>query len=203
MINPSLAMDRLEKRMKLLQVDFQRFFRGAIDQPPQDLADSIRRDLRSLRNTGNLSPSDNFRLGALEARFTSYSQLNRRRMRQQEIAAPPRPNRSTAPPAKPRRDAQSEVVIRAGSSRSEAVADLYEQLYPDGSGEARGISLDRFSSYLSQHVERIRDRTGCSEVRVRVHEEEGRRKLNVHPLQPTSGGESDDRTTASRREDPS
>ena len=201
MINPSLAMDRLEKRMKLLQVDFQRFFSGAIDQPPEDMANSIRNDLRSLRNMGTLSPSQSYRLGALEARFTSYSQLNQRRMRQQEIAAPQHPSRGSSPSPRRRRDPRQGVVVPAGSGGSEAVADLYEQLYPDGSGEARGISLDRFSSYLSQHVERIREKTGCSEVRVRVHEEGGHRKLNVHPLHPTSGGNPDDRTKASRRDD--
>jgi hypothetical protein len=190
MIDPSLAMDRLEKRMKQLQVDFQRFFSGAIDLPPQELADSIRNGLRQLRNSGGLSPSDNYRLGALEARFTSYSQLNQRRLRELEVDIQPRAARASSPSR--RRAAPEPVIVGDGDSGRAAYARLYEQLYPDGSGEARGVTLDRFSDYLADHVDRVRGKTGCDEVRLRVREEGGKRKLKVQPLDRPDAGKAGD-----------
>jgi len=187
-IDPSRAMDRIETRLRQLQIEFRRFFSGALEVPPVDLTESLQADFRTLRASGRLTVADSFRLGALEARFTSHSQLHQRRLQAQEIQVSSRSRGRSAPPAaasgsatRRRRAGGSAVLVGRGDG-PQAFDPLYEQIYPATREGRSRVSRQQFGSYLADQVERIQQKTGCDQVRVEVVSEDGRRRLKVRAI---------------------
>lgn len=170
----ALELDRLEQDIHTLRIDFERFLNGDLDLPPDQFRDSIRGQIASLQSATK-TPVDAFRLGSLEARFHSYSELFNRRMRGREI-------QHTAP----RRTARP-VVVDPGQGivfsqhiDPTAVTPLYRHLYRDQAAGA--MDLGTFTDYLVRQHRMIRERTGCDKVSFRIVEEDGKKKLKAKPV---------------------
>jgi len=167
-------LDRLDAGIKHLKVEFERFFNGALIVPPNELRDRIQAQMRRLRDDPMLSFADHFRLTQLEARFNSYSELFNRRIRQKEEGRAPAGGEPEAA-----LDPRSGVVV-GEELRPDAVEALYVGLCR-GERTPR-FDLESFKSYLDRQAEAIRSKTGCSKVRFRLVEEDGRTKLKARPL---------------------
>ena len=166
--NPEL--DTLERSLKELRIEYEKYFNGAADLPPAELQAAIARNVRSLR--GQVKSSvDQFRLSSLESRLNSYTEMFNRRVRAVEEGRSPR-RRVGAPEAGP--DVYDGVVV--GKSIDErAAAALYQGLYDNSSK----VDLDSFQGYLDRQAEMIRKKTGCAQVQFRLTEEGGRTKLKA------------------------
>jgi hypothetical protein len=168
-------LDRLEQDIHNLRIDFERFFNGDLDVPPEPFRESIRGQIASLQGATK-SPVDAFRLGALEARFQSYSELFNRRLRGRELQHAPtrhhRPPRAAVDP--------SAGIVLGRHFDADGVAPLYQHLYRD----QRAISMDlgAFTDYLARQHQLIRERTGCTKVSFRIVEEDGKKKLKAKPV---------------------
>jgi len=167
-------LDRLEQDIHSLRIDFERFFSGDLDVPPEQFRDSIRGQIASL-HSATKSPVDVFRLAALEARFHSYSELFNRRLRGREIGAGTRPART----ARPASDTTDGIVLGPHFDTTGA-APLYRHLYRDQAGSS--MDLRAFTEYLARQHQLIRDRTGCAKVSFRIVEEGGKKKLKARPV---------------------
>ena len=167
--------DSLDQDIKTMRVEFERFFNGDLDVPPEELRDAIRSKLTALRNA-NKKSAESFLLSGLEARFHSYSDLFSRRLRSQEKVAPPREPKVQAPTV----SAKDSIVLGARFEADEAVS-LYHHLYRKGS-QGKPVDLDSFTTYLRRQHELIRDRTGCDRVCFRVVQEGGKQKLKALPM---------------------
>jgi hypothetical protein len=141
------------------------------------MAEEIRREIRRLRNTKLRAVADNWRLGQIEARFSSYNELHNRRLRERE-EGPAR--RVAAVARRPLHDPRAGVVVGDHLEQS-AVEALYAGL-ARASDQGPGFDLDRFRAYLEKQVETIRTRTGCQQVRFRLEPDGGRLKLKAKPL---------------------
>jgi hypothetical protein len=170
-------LDRLEQDINTLRVDFERFFNGDLEIPPEQARESIRVQISSLQ-AANKSPVESFRLGSLEARFHSWSELFNRRLRNLELQHTA-PRRTTRAGTTTIVDAAQGIVLgeRFDSNR---VAPLYRSLYREQA--AATMDLDTFTSYLARQHQLIRDRTGCSQVSFRIVEEDGKKKLKAKPV---------------------
>ncbi|MDX1382515.1 MAG: MXAN_5187 C-terminal domain-containing protein [Thermoanaerobaculia bacterium] len=166
-------IDQLEEQVKTLRIEFERFFNGDLDIPPSDLQESIRRRIADLR-TQRKSNVDNFRLTGLEARFSAYSEMFMRRMRNQERQG----GRRSAAPA--RTVDVAEGIVFGDTVDPELVKPLYRSLYQDGSRKT--VDPDAFAAYLARQHQLIRDKSGCRQVRFRVVEEDGKPKLKAKPV---------------------
>lgn len=175
-MNPEQRLDRLEQGISTLRVEFEKFFNGAVDVPPEDLRDSLRSEIRELRLAKLKAAADNFRLAQLEARFNSFSELFSRRLRQVEEG-----RRPSAPPPRQRVFDPRRGVVVEGSLDSKVVEGLYAGLAA-GRGRGPKFDLDTFRGYLEKQVETIRARTGRRRVRFRVEDDGGRLKLKAKPL---------------------
>lgn len=163
-------LDRLERSLKELRIEYEKYFNGANDLPPGDLQSMINQRLRSLRQDVKGSV-DSFRLGSLEARFNSYNEMFNRRVRDVEEGRT-RTRRSTIPMRGP--DAYDGVLVAEAIDEGAASA-LYKGLY-EGSSK---VDLGTFQGYLDRQAEAIRKKTGCTQVQFRLSEEGGKTKLKA------------------------
>src|SRR5262249_45596539 len=157
-------------------IDFERFFSGALPVPPDDLKSRIVAQLKSLRNL-NLAAVDSFRLGDLEARFNTYSELYNRRLREREEG--PRAVRPATEPEAPRYDAHRGILV-VDAVPTDAAEALYAGLARGG--EAPRFDLQSFQTYIERQAASIRARTGCAQVQFRLADEDGKLKLKARPV---------------------
>jgi len=176
MANFTTAIDNLEKRIEAFRVDWERFLNGALDRPPDEIRDRIRGSIRRLYSANIQAAVERFRLGALEARFNSLSELFNRRQREQEGASPSRRSSGAIPVARP--DARRGIQFTAGSE-DEKVRALHSALAERG---AMKLDLPEFQRYIDNQIRKIQGKTGCAEVSFRVAEEDGKLKLKARPV---------------------
>lgn len=174
--NPQI--DALERQLKSLRIEFEKFFNGALDLPPSELQYKVDRGIRALR--GSVKGSiDQFRLSGIEAQFNSYNEMFNRRVRDIEEG---RARLRQSGDARPRYDPSTGVLV--GETLDDgAVAALYQGLYTD-SAASKKVDLDNFRSYLNRQASMIRDKTGCREVQFRLASEGGKMKLKAKPIRP-------------------
>lgn len=167
--------DRIDKGIHTMRVEFERFFGGGLKTPPEEARQRVQQELRVLRNTNLTSAADSFRLGTLEARFNSLSELVNRRLREREEGRPLVPHEAS----KPRYDAAAGVTL-GGAPELEAVEALFAGMYR-ASGNTQ-VDLESFRSYLTQQIAGIRAKTGCAAVQFRVAVEDGKPRLKARPV---------------------
>lgn len=170
-------IDRLEQWIRQLRIEYERFFNGALELPPEQLRAEIQAELRSLRSGNLKGVEDNFRLSNLEAKLNSYNELFGRRIRSQEEG---RGAASVRRDTGSRHDPQHGVVV-GGAVDQGAVEALYEGLHRSSGARPR-FDMDSFRSYLDRQIDTIRQKTGCERVVFRVAEEGGKMKLKARPI---------------------
>ncbi len=178
--NPDL--DALEHDLKVLRVEFEKYFNGANDLPPADLQTKIDRRIRDLR-TQMRSAVDRFRIAGLEHQNSSYNEMFNRRLRVLEEGRTPRPMRPTGHRAP---DPEAGVVVR-GRISDEALGALFHGLYPEAT-QRQPPDLDRLRQHIDGQVAAISERTGCVEVRFRLAAEDGKMKLKAKPMRSHQEG---------------
>ena len=176
-MTPQQRIERLEAAIRDLRIEYEKFFNGARDMPPSEMADAVRGEIRFLRNANLRAVADNWRLSQAEARFATYAELHNRRLRQREEGRGPR---AAATERRPAHDPMQGVVV-GDRLEPEAVEALYAGL-ARGSRSGPGFDLDRFRVYLERQVETIRARTGCQQVRFRLEPDGESLKLKAKPL---------------------
>lgn len=168
--------DRFEASLKRLRVEYEKFFNGALPQPPEEQQKRLADELKRLRNQPQMSAAESFRLSGLEARYNSYSELFGRRLRDLEegrIAAA-RLERARQMP-----DPEAGLTVR-----EELTPEVVESLF---AGLCRGaepprFDLDSFGSYLERQLSQIRQKSGRRSVRFRVEREGSKVKLKAKPI---------------------
>jgi len=180
----SEALDQLDRDIQRLRVDFERFFNGALPFPPDEQRTRVQAQIRNLRGTSMLSAVDSFRLGDLEARFTSYNELFNRRVRDLEEGRHAAHRPAPAPESK-RYDPEKGIVF-GDRVDPEAAEALYQGLAASP-GDAPRFDLDSFQTYLTRQVAAIREKTGCSQVQFRLAAEDGKLKLKARPVAAREG----------------
>ena len=163
----STLIDRLEKDIADYRVEYQRFFNGDATLPPEEEWSEIRQRLNHLVGIPQLTQVDRFRLGGLEGRYNSLSELFRRRLREMDYAQGARGG--AAGPAS---------VILSATPDLDDVAPLYQQLYAD---RKTNVALEDFHAYLEKQARKVRQKTGCVRVRFTVRNDGGKRKLRARP----------------------
>lgn len=166
----SAIIDRLEKEIRQYRVEYQRFFNGEAPAPPTKEWAGVRKQLTRLTSVARLSPVERFRLSGLEGRYNSLTELFRRRQRGMSHARQVSQPAATGSPTS---------AVLGDGSRAEDVTPLYQALYAD---TGSSVALEDFHAYLVDKAEKVRERTGCAEVRFTVRTEGSRRSLKARPL---------------------
>jgi hypothetical protein len=174
-------LDSLERAIRALRIEYERYFNGALDLPPVDLQSRLERRIRDLR--GNLSTAvDRFRFNSMEASYNSYIEMFNRRVRDvEEGRVKARRNREGAPALDP-----LDGVTVGENIDSVAAAVLYQGLYAGDAAKSRRVDVDSFRDYLAKQAHLIRQKTGCRQVQFRLASEDGKMKLKAKPLHDRS-----------------
>jgi hypothetical protein len=172
------AIDHLELRIRRLKIEYDRFFNGALDRPPEQFRQSINADIQALRTVHIKDFSLRFRLTNLEARFNTFLVLFHRRLQDMEEGSLLERRAAIAP--RETFDPRKGIVLDETPAKG-AVQALYDEVYP---GDQKQTEADfvRFQTYLLQQVTNIRRKTGCSSVKFRVESKDGKTKLKAKPV---------------------
>ena len=184
------SIERLERDIRQLKIDFERYFNGNLPIPPEDFREAVRQQIRQLRSVRIHALVDRFRVNTLEARFNTLNELFNRRLREREegmVAV-----HSKAAASTPRSFDPYKGIVVGEAPPAEAIQALYRELYDDDTPTA-AANFRKFHTYLLGQMEAIRERSGCSEVKFRVATESGELKLKAKPVRrlrlPTQGGD--------------
>ena len=164
-------IERLEDEIRQLRVEYQRFFNGDAKSPPEAQAKRIRRQLTHLNGISQLTAVEQFRLGGLEGRYNSLSELFRRRLRDMDYSGRHAPAASDP--------GGTSTVVFEPTTGADEVAALYDTLYAQ---RHTHVALEDFHAYLLKQATKVRERTGCARVRFSVSTPEGTPKLKVRPM---------------------
>lgn len=168
--------ERFERELRSLQIEFEKFFNGALPQPPEEHRQRLADELRRLRNAPQMSSADAFRLGGLEARFNSYNELFNRRVRDREEG---RTAQAARVASTPRFDPEAGVTVR-GKLDPDAVEALFAGLCRGA--EPPRFDLDTFGRFLEKQLDQIRSKTGREAVQFRVEREGSQVRLKAKPV---------------------
>lgn len=180
--NLDSRLAQLAEGIEQFRVDSERFFNGGLALPPEELRSRLQSMLRELRSVQMRAAADQYRLGTLEARFNSFSELFGRRLREREEGRGTPVPRAVVAPARPAYDVREGIVLRTAGTGDEAAAveALWSGLAAAGGG--RRLELETFRGYVAKQVDEIRAKTGAASVQFRVVEEDGRLKLKAKPI---------------------
>ena len=171
-------LDLLERAIRDLKIEFDKFFNGARAIPPEDLRTRIQHRFQRLRGRQMRAFANQFRLNTLETKLNVLNEHWNRRLREMEHAAQ---RRSPAHlPAARGPDPASGIDLDGTSNRAEVEA-LYNELY-SSSGRSKKTDFDSFRSYLDTQIVKLREKTGCKQVQFRVTGEGSNTKLKAKPI---------------------
>ncbi|MDX1996383.1 MAG: hypothetical protein SF066_01585 [Thermoanaerobaculia bacterium] len=170
------AIDRVEDDVRLLRIEYEKFFNGALEVPPEEMRQRVGSELRRLRLGGGAkSVADDFRLASVEAQFNAYAERFGRRLRQREEG-----RHESVRAASAARDDGRPVVVGGSEVTADAAETLYQRLARGGNTPR--FDLETFRVYLSRQMTSIQAKTGRSAVEFRIAEEDGQMKLRARAV---------------------
>jgi hypothetical protein len=189
-------LDLLEKSIRALKLDYERFFSGDAKVPPIPARKSVEQVLRRIGNAKVELVAEGFRLQALQSRFTTLSELWEKRLRAREegrgpVRPAPRPRpveREAAPPAG---DAPPPAPVK-GSGRGDlkSLFDRYCAARAAAGEDASSLRYDRFEELVKKQAAEIRKTTGATRLAFEVQTRDGKVRLVGRSLAPPAKGRS-------------
>ena len=188
-------LDLLEKSIRQLQIEWEKFFSGIERKPPVDLRTKLENTIRRYSNAEIRNNAERFRFQNLASRYQSFSELWAKRLRAMEegrpvglhgkaaaMAAPPPmppPLPSAARAASAR--AGNEVRVKDATADTEAVRALFDRFLEARrqSGESGAVKFESFQKIIAQQSTRILNEKGASAVDFRLETRDGKVSLKA------------------------
>ena len=191
-------LDILEKSIRQLQIEWEKFFSGLERKPPVDLRTKLENMIRRYSNAEIRNNAERFRFQNLASRYQAFSELWAKRLRAMEegrpvglhgkaaaMAAPPPP---PMPPPLPAHHlaaaaarATNEVRVKDASADTEAVRSLFNRFLEarKQSGEGGAVKFESFQKIIAQQSTRILSEKGASAVDFRLETKDGKVSLKA------------------------
>jgi hypothetical protein len=191
-------IELLEKLLRQLQVDWEKFFGGVERKPPMELRTKVESLIRRYANGEIRNNTERFRYQTMTARYSSMNELWNKRLRALEegrplgvhghrlpppvaplAAVPEPPARATpAPPA-----ANSEYRVRDAAADAESVRALFERF-----AEARmqtgepPVKYENFQKLIGNQASKILADKGALAVNFRIETKDGKVSLKARAV---------------------
>jgi len=160
---------RLETGLRQLKIQYDMFFAGSIPKQPFELRGEIERLIKRHSNSPIRKYAQRFHFNALVSRFNAMSELWAKTIRTIEEGDRP------APAVAERAGAGEQIIARCTvkdpANDREHLRLLHMRLLDarKKSGEADAkLSFDRFLRSISAQADKLREKTGCAKVELRV-----------------------------------
>lgn len=194
--------------LRKLETEYNQYFAGQSKRPPLDSRRRLDQMIDRLDRAYITSPVDRFRLGTLQSRYATFSELWDRALRAREegrpgpfskparaadsaaSAAPSAPAAPAAPPPTPPPvdHVFGSVTLSAADAEEDKVRTLYQTLVKarEAAGTTDPFPFDRFADIVKGQVARFQQ-SGSSAVAFRVSTREGRVVFTARGRKTTSG----------------
>jgi hypothetical protein len=185
-------LDLLEKSIRQLQIEWEKFFSGIERKPPVDLRTKLENMIRRYSNAEIRNNAERFRFQNLASRYQSFAELWAKRLRAMEegrpvglhgkaaaMAAPPPPPPAAHHAAAAR--ATNEVRVKDATADTEAVRALFDRFLEarKQSGESAAVKFESFQKIIAQQSTRILSEKGASAVDFRLETKDGKVSLKA------------------------
>lgn len=194
-----MALDQdlevLEKSIRQLQIEWEKFFSGIERKPPVDLRTKLENMIRRYSNAEIRNNAERFRFQNLASRYQSFSELWAKRLRAMEegrpvglhgkaaamAAPPPPPSPAAHHAAAAAARAANEVRVKDAGADTEAVRTLFDRFLEarKQSGESGAVKFESFQKIIAQQSTRILSEKGASAVDFRLETKDGKVSLKA------------------------
>jgi hypothetical protein len=190
-------LDLLERSLKSLRIDYERFFAGGLKTPPVSARKKLEEVLKRVGNAPVDRAAEQFRLQALQGRFTAMTELWDKRLSAREegrrVVHVPKGIPAPAPPParRPRSVADGEVSASVRTGVRGDMKPLFDRFCAARAAAGEDISklrYERFEELVRKQAAEIRRATGATRLAFDVQTRDGKVKLVGRPLPAPSKG---------------
>ena len=189
-------LDILEKSIRQLQIEWEKFFSGIERKPPVDLRTKLEAMIRRYSNTEIRNNTERFRFQNLASRYQTFAELWAKRLRAMEEGRPvglhgkaatlaPPPHHSPAVVERLASAARAnEVRVKDPTGDTEAVRSLFNRFLEarKEAGESGAVKFESFQKIIAQQSTRILNEKGASAVDFRLETKDGKVSLKAKPV---------------------
>jgi hypothetical protein len=192
-------LDMLEKSIRLLQIEWEKFFGGVEKKPPTELKVRVERLVRQYSNQEIRNNTERFRYQNLAARYNVFNELWMKRLRALEEGRvvgmhgtprmpegymPAQPQAPAAASAAVAARATGEFRMRDPASDEAAMRRLFDGFLEArrATGETAPVKFESFQKIISQQATRILSEKGAQAVDFRLETKDGKVSLKAKPV---------------------
>jgi hypothetical protein len=186
-------LDLLERTIRQLQIEWDKFFGGIEKKPPNELKARVEALVRKYSLGEIRNNAIRFRYQGLQARYSTMSELWAKRLRAFEEGRPMGVHGARAlaqaapaaagPPAAGAAAAAAarEVRVKDPAADGRAVRELYERFVAARrkTGEPANVKFDSFEKLIAQQASRILSEKGAAAVDFRLETKDGKVSLKA------------------------
>lgn len=187
-------LDLLERELRQLQIEYDRYFMGGRPRPPGEVEWRVRNVLKQLAENTKLKYAQRFRYNNMAARYAKFSEVWRQRVKKMEAGLSPYNYSKTARELQQKRLAEEErrhqarmqggvfsVELSDAAKNTEEVQSLYRNLVKAKHelGETADVDFNRFYKFVRKKTEQLKKQMKCPQVEYTVSVENGQVKLKA------------------------
>jgi hypothetical protein len=190
-------LDVLEKAIRQLQIEWERFFSGLERKPPLDTRTRVEGMIRKYSNADIRNNTERFRFQNLATRYQTFAELWAKRLRAMEegrplglhgkaaaMAPPPHHSPAVVERLAAAARATNEVRVKDPNADTEAVRALFDRFLEARklAGESAAVKFESFQKIIAQQSTRILNEKGASAVDFRLETKDGKVSLKAKPV---------------------
>jgi hypothetical protein len=193
-------LDAIEKGIRQLQIEWEKFFGGVEKKPPVDFKTKLEGLIRRYSNAEIRNNTERFRFQNLTSRYQTFAELWAKRLRALEEGRPMGLHGKAAamamPPLPPpvpmaermasaaRASGSNEVRVKDPAADTEAVRTLFDRFLEarKQAGENAAVKFESFQKIIAQQSTRILNEKGASAVDFRLETKDGKVSLKAKPV---------------------
>ncbi len=188
-------LDALERSIRQIQIEWDKFFGGIEKKPPNDMKTRLEALIRRHANAEIRNNTERFRYQTLTARYNTLNELWSKKLRLREEgkafgvhglkaeALPPPPPPAPAAPrhAGAHGGPVEQFRVQNPERDAQTVRDLYESFLQArrSNGETAPVKYESFQKLIGQQASRILSDKGGQAVEFRLEKKEGKVTLKA------------------------
>jgi len=188
-------LDALERSIRQIQIEWDKFFGGIEKKPPNDMKTRLEALIRRHANAEIRNNTERFRYQTLTARYATLNELWSKKLRLREEgkafgvhglkaeALPPPPPPAPAGPkhAGAHGGRAEQFRVQNPERDAQTVRDLYESFLQArrSNGETAPVKYESFQKLIGQQASRILSDKGGQAVEFRLEKKEGKVSLKA------------------------
>lgn len=190
-------LDLLDRSLRSLKIDYERFFAGTLKTPPLPARKKVEEILKRVGNAPVDQAAEQFRLQAIQGRYTAMAELWDKRLSAREegrrFYRPPKAAPAPPPPAphRPRSVSNDESSTSVKAIGRGDLKSLFERFCAARAAAGEDVSklrFERFEDLVKKQAAEIRRATGATRLAFEVQTRDGKVKLVGRPLHAPAKG---------------